>query len=97
MITTDDRQRLGCGMAAGVLLILGGIVAGFGVFVMMAAGCGYVGSCKISTLEEMIPLIVGAVPVAAGVTLVVLSVHRKARDEVDTNGPTSSGEPQERS
>jgi hypothetical protein len=92
---TGDRGGPGCGIAAGVLLILGGIVAGFAMFVMMAAGCGYVGSCKISTLEEMIPLIVGAVPVAAGVTLVVLSVHRKARGEFNSNGPADSGEPKE--
>ena len=86
---TGDRGGPGCGIATGVLLILGGIVAGFTMFVMMAAGCGYVGSCKISTLEEMIPFIVGAVPVAGGVTLVVLSVRRRGKDDTE---PTNSGE-----
>jgi hypothetical protein len=92
---TDDQKGPGCGIAAGVLLILGGVVAGFGWFAMMAAGCGYVGSCKISALEAMIPFIVGAVPVTGGVTLVVMSVRRKARDEFDPTGPTDSGESEE--
>jgi hypothetical protein len=41
-------------MAAGVLLILSGLVIGVGGTSMLAAGCGYVGSCKVSTVEQFV-------------------------------------------
>ena len=87
---TDDQKGPGCGIAAGVLMILGGIVGSFGWVAMIAAGCGYAGVCQFLGIEYLlIPFAIGAVPVAGGVTLIILSVRRRGKDDTE---PTNSGE-----
>jgi hypothetical protein len=71
-----------------ILPILCGLVIGVEGTLMMAAGCRYAGACKVSTVEQFVPLAIGVVPFAGSLLLVGLLVHRRARSKSNASEST---------